>query len=620
MNQPTKPDQVELTRQRMEHAAVLARRASLPRCLGLTLSEALVLGLLRQEVKAFFTVLGHGSTELGEVLRIYQEVGLVKVYGVRSEIEASHAATSLRWVTGEKAAVVTSIGPGALQALAASLVPASDGIGVWYLFGDETSEDEGFNMQQVPKHEQGLFLQLAATMSRAYTLHTPLALSIALQRGAAMVDHPYRAGPFYLLMPMNTQAAWLPDFNLNELPEVCPVSLGAAEGDYAQAAKWIRVAEHIIVKVGGGGRTAGPELASLLEQSGGVLVHTPRATGCIPYAHPQNMGVGGSKGSLPGNYAMENADLLIAVGTRSVCQSDCSRTGYPNVQRVININADLDDATHYHRTLALVGDVRRTLEKLNQAFSPNGGDKAEWQAACAVRKTEWQALKAERENHPILKDDYWGEPVLTQPAAIKIATDWAKVQGAVCFFDAGDVQANGFQIVEDERPGQTFTETGASYMGFAVSAILATGVASKPFCALALTGDGSFTMNPQILIDGAQHAARGCILLLDNGRMGAITGLQEAQYGAGFATWNTFQVDFLAWARAVPGLLALEGGHTPETLRTALERAGKHQGLALIHVPVYFGPDPLGGMGVYGRWNVGNWCEDVQKLRHEIGL
>jgi 3D-(3,5/4)-trihydroxycyclohexane-1,2-dione acylhydrolase (decyclizing) len=127
-------------------------------------------------------------------------------------------------------------------------------------------------------------------------------------------------------------------------------------------------------------------------------------------------------------------------------------------------------------------------------------------------------------------------------------------------------------------------------------------------------------MNPQILIDGVQHGARGCILLLDNGRMGAITGLQVAQYGVGFATWNTMKVDYLAWARAVPGLLALDGGRTVASLQAALEQAGQHTGLSLIHVPVYFGADPLGGMGVYGRWNVGNWCEDVQALRHEIGL
>lgn len=609
----------ELTSQREKHAAALAK-GTLPHHLDLTLSEALVLGLLKQKVKTYLTVLGHGSTEIGEVLRIYQAAGLLRVFGLRSEIEASHAATALRWVTGEKAAVVTSIGPGALQALAASLVPASDGIGVWYLFGDETTEDEGFNMQQVPRHEQALFLQLAATMGRAYSLHTPLALSTALQLGAVTTGHPYRPGPFYLLLPMNTQSAWLPDFNLDELPEEYQISLSAADGDYARAADWIEKSQHILIKVGGGGRAAGKQLTELLERSGGVLVHTPIASGVIPYLHPQNMSVGGSKGTLCGNYAMENADLLIAIGTRAVCQSDCSRSGYPNVKQVINLNADLDDATHYRHTLALVGDVGKTLEKLNQVLMSVREKKMDWLQACADKKAAWQVFKHQRTLNPVLFDDYWGSPVLTQPAAIKIATDWAKSKGAISFFDAGDVQANGFQVVEDDLPNQTYTETGASYMGFAVSAQLSTAVSSKPFYGLALTGDGSFSMNPQILIDGVEHGARGCILVLDNGRMGAISGLQEAQYGADFATSNSVKVDYLAWGRSIPGLLALDGGDTTQSLSAALEQAGGHPGLSLIHLPVYYGSDPLGGLGVYGRWNVGNWCDEVQSLRHDIGL
>jgi 3D-(3,5/4)-trihydroxycyclohexane-1,2-dione acylhydrolase (decyclizing) len=170
-----------------------------------------VLGLITQGVKIYYTVFGHGSTEIGEVLRVYEEAGLVRVYGLRSEIEASHAAAALRWATGEKAAVVTSIGPGALQALAASLVPASDGLGVWYLFGDETTEDEGYNMQQIPPPRTGGFLRMMSGMGRAYSLHTPYALPSALRVGAATVDHPWRPGPFFLLMPMNTQAAWMED-------------------------------------------------------------------------------------------------------------------------------------------------------------------------------------------------------------------------------------------------------------------------------------------------------------------------------------------------------------------------------------------------------------------------
>ena len=83
----------------------------LPRYIDTTVSELLVLGLLAQGVRTFLAVFGHGSTEVGEVLRIYQEAGLVRVCGLRSELEASHTAATLRWLTGEKAAVITSIGP-----------------------------------------------------------------------------------------------------------------------------------------------------------------------------------------------------------------------------------------------------------------------------------------------------------------------------------------------------------------------------------------------------------------------------------------------------------------------------------------------------------------------------
>ncbi len=596
----------------------------LPGAINATLSELIVLGLIRQNVRHFFAVFGHGSTELGEVLRIYQQAGLLKVYGLRSEIEASHAATALNWVSGEKAAVVTSIGPGALQALAASLAPASNGIGVWYLLGDETTEDEGFNMQQIPRRQQNLFLSLTSTMGHAYCLHTPQALPTALRRGANLVNHPYQAGPFYLLMPMNTQPVMVKNFNLRELPEISRVSLPPADGDYPQALQWIREAERVVVKIGGGARGAEKQLPEFLDRSDGICVHTPIATGIVAYDHPRCMGVGGSKGSLCGNYAMEHADLLVAVGTRAVCQSDSSRTGYPNVQRVININANIDDATHYADTLALVGDASGTLTRLNEAlekagFSPDQ-QPSSWLQACQEKKKAWEAFKRQRVANPVLKDAFWGKAVLTQPAAIKTTADWAQDKDIVFFFDAGDVQANGFQIVTDRQPGRTFTDTGASYMGFAVSALLASAAIQPCPYFLAFTGDGSFTMNPQILIDGMEFGARGCILLLDNNRMSAISGLQQDQYGIDFATNNRQPVDYVKWARSVPGVLGIDGGASPQELLKALEQAFAHDSLSLIHLPVYYGPDPLGGMGVYGRWNVGNWVQDTQELRHQIGL
>lgn len=69
---------------------------TLPKYMDLTLSEAIVLGLLRQGVCKFIGVFGHGSTEVGEVIRVYEQAGLVKSYNVRNEVAASHAAMGNR--------------------------------------------------------------------------------------------------------------------------------------------------------------------------------------------------------------------------------------------------------------------------------------------------------------------------------------------------------------------------------------------------------------------------------------------------------------------------------------------------------------------------------------------
>ncbi len=625
----------ELTSQRIARARAIAESGSieaaiesglLPRQADLTLSEALILGLIRQGVCKFIGVFGHGSTEIGEVLRIYEENGLAKTYPVRHETEATHAATALRWVTGEKAAVFTSIGPGAMHALAGSLAPLSDGLGVWFLMGDVTTEDEGPNMQQIPKYEQELFLRLCSIMGNAYTLHTPAALCTALRRGLNTVEHPYRAGPFFLLVPMNKQPALIPQFNLEELPGGVPPLPGPAadNGLYDRATDSILRSDRVVVKVGGGARNATPELLEFLDLADAVAVTSPLVSGVIPYNHHRNMTVGGSKGSISGNFAMEEADLLVALGTRFVCQSDCSRTGYPRVKEVININADVEAAMHYGKSIALIGDTTATLRELNRTLREKKrsreAEPSEWLRDCTAKRREWDVFREERYKNPCLYDEVWRREVLTQPAAIKTATDWARENDIVTFFDAGDVQANGFQIVEDDRLGRTFTESGASYMGFAVSALLSTALTSNPFYGLALSGDGSFTMNPQILIDGVAHGVRGCILILDNRRMGAISGLQDAQYSHDYATGDSVEVDYLAWARAVNGVAAFDGGQSTKSLGEALDRARAHDGLALIHLPVYYGDNSLGGMGVFGRWNVGNWCEETQALRHKIGL
>jgi 3D-(3,5/4)-trihydroxycyclohexane-1,2-dione acylhydrolase (decyclizing) len=127
-------------------------------------------------------------------------------------------------------------------------------------------------------------------------------------------------------------------------------------------------------------------------------------------------------------------------------------------------------------------------------------------------------------------------------------------------------------------------------------------------------------MNPQILIDAVEHRAKGCILLLDNRRMSAISALQMDQYGIDFATNDSVEVDYVALAGAIKGVQAIHGGNEKAALIAALDKALNYPGLTVIHLPVYYGPDPLGTLEAFGRWNVGIWSEKTQALRHDLGL
>ncbi|MCP4382301.1 MAG: thiamine pyrophosphate-binding protein [Hyphomicrobiales bacterium] len=581
------------------------------------LAEAVILGLLRQDVRKYLAIFGHGNTALGEALRVYEKAGVTRTWQFRNEVAMAHAATQLSWQYGEVPAVLTSIGPGALQAFAASLVAASNGVGVYHLYGDETTGGEGYNMQQVPQARQGAFGALAATMGRSYTLHTPEALREALRQGNVTVRHPFKPGPYYLLLPINTQPRMV-TVNLAALPvrsEIPPVAC-ADDGAFAAAAVRIGAHDRIVIKAGGGTLHFAARLREFTERIGAAVVLSPGSTGVLPDDHPQNMHVGGSKGSISGNYAMEEATLLIAVGTRAVCQSDCSGIGYPRVSEVINLNGDLDDLTHYNRTLALAGDIGSSLDRLIAALAdrpvPVSAGRRAWLDACALKKREWSGVKRDRIAATVPIDPAWQRPVMTQPQAIEAVASFAKRVGAVKLFDAGDVQANGFQIVEDDHPFETFTEAGASYMGYAVSGLMAAAIAERPAYTIAFTGDGSFMMNPQILLDAIEHGLRATIVIFDNRRMAAISGLQAAQYGVVFRTGDSVAVDYVRLASAFPGVLAIAGGETAESLLEALTAAYDHPGLAVIHVPVYGGGDEMGGMGAYGAWNVGNWVEDVE--------
>ena len=598
----------------------------IPQHQDITLSEALILGLWNQGVRKYIGILGHGNTHMAAILYDYESAGLVNVYHVRNEVEAAHCATMLKWQYGETAAVITSIGPGALHAFAGSLTSASNGIGVYHIYGDETTHDEGPNMQQIPQNEQGSFLKLTQVMGNGYQLNTPEAIFSALRKGASTVFNPQFSGPFFFLVPMNTQPSVINKCNLLELPlkPVFPKVSTDDDNIFKTATELVDSAKCITIKYGGGAKKCGHEMMRLADTIDAVIVSGAKMSGVVPYSEKRFMSVGGTKGSICGNYAMNHADLVITLGSRAVCQWDCSGTAWKKAKNIINFNSNTEHLNHYNKSLLILGDAQSNLIKWNKYLEIRGFNKqskvSEWLQTNLKNKKDWEDFKHKRYNNPTLFSDLHGRNILTQPAAIKIAYEFAKEKKAARYFDAGDVQANGFQIVEDEEYGLTYSDTGSSYMGFAASSLLANALAQHPIYAFAFSGDGSFTMNPQIIFDGQQYGLKGCLIIFDNRSMAAVEALQAVQYSGKYTSNVHVYTDYVAHVNAVKGVKGIFGGYSPDAFIDALDKAFNYQGLSVIHVPVYVGDHELGGMGVFGEWNVGNWCNKTQEEHHNIGL
>ena len=115
--------------------------------------------------------------------------------------------------------------------------------------------------------------------------------------------------------------------NLLEFPaafEPCPTACDD-ENVLSEATRLASGAQRITIKLGGGSRGCGKEIAELAELLDAAIVSGARCSGIVPYSNPKFMSVGGSKGSISGNYCI-NGDLVVVTGARGVCQWDSSGT------------------------------------------------------------------------------------------------------------------------------------------------------------------------------------------------------------------------------------------------------------------------------------------------------
>ena len=302
------------------------------------LSEALVLGLLRQGVRKYLAIFGHGSTALAEALRVYEAHGLVRTWQFRNEIEMAHAATALRWIYGEAVRgrhldrPRRPAGHGRLARRQPRTASAST-----TSMATRRRMAKATTCSRSPSREQGLYGQITALMGRSYVLHTPEALREALRQGAAS-RLPSRQGQARSTCccrstpsPARSSCASTP----------CPARprcAAAGAGRRRHPRRGGRPDRRHEPRSSSRPAAARAPFAASAARASPRLpappwcCSAPARPACCPTPIRRTCMWAARKGSISGNFAMENAELLIVVGSRAVCQSDCSGIGYPQVQ------------------------------------------------------------------------------------------------------------------------------------------------------------------------------------------------------------------------------------------------------------------------------------------------
>lgn len=576
--------------------------------------EALAAFLVENGVQYAFGIGGHGNTPLLEALRPYNGSGKLRVVDVQHEAVAAHAATALKWIYGIESVVFTSIGPGWFNTLLAQNTAMSDGYGFLVIAGDKTTAYEGPNMQQIMRDGQFGFARAAEVISKkAYIIVDPRNIYSIMREALAKTREPGSAGPVNVFLPMNLQVVEH-EYNMDMLLRTVPNPSYGLRPDRSQVNRAVdEILDHsrITMRVGGGGVGAGGEIKALAKHIGAAVVMGPVAMDGVESDFPLNVGPAGSKGSISGNYASENATLIINVGSRGVCQSDCSGTLYSRAKQFININLNPIEALRYDG-IALVGDARAALQDLLAELQrrPRKHPDELWLQEIARAKEQWRNYLQEYYAHPVI------DGKLTLPAAIKAIDDYVNTYEGIKIFDAGDPQANGFQIARHQKPKTFLTDTGNSCMGFGISAAFALGLVSDGQYPTAVIGDGSFLMQAQAIRDMVKHRSNCTVVVLDNQAMAAIHGLQRAQEYSSFATEdppNIPPVNFAKLAESM-GCAGFACEARVDSLIDCLDQARKHDGAAVVDVKVAFGQEQYAALGAFGRWNVGSWSPTVEAI------
>ena len=514
-------------------------------------AQILIESLKRQGVQVMFGYPG------GAVLPIFDQLyeAPIKFILTRHEQAAAHAADGYARATGKVGVCIATSGPGATNLITGIATSFMDSVPVVAITG------------QVKTHLIGndAFQEADITgISRPVTKHNYLVRDVKdltqIVREAFHIASTGRPGPILIDIPVDVQTqeaefVWPEEV---EIRGYKPTYFGHP-GQIKKAARLIAKSKKPLIYAGGGVIISGAsaELKTLAERLNAPVTLTLLGLGGFSGTHPLCLGMLGMHGTAFANYAIMNADLVIAVGARFDDRVTGRLDAFAPHAKIIHIDIDPSSISKNVKVdVPIVGDAKHILTQLLEELN-KVPDAKEWLVAI----DEW------KKKHPL----FYKEGTKIKPQYVIEQIYEATKGEAIIATEVGQNQMWAAQWYKYNKPRRFLSSGGLGTMGYGFPAAIGAKVGNPKLPVFDIAGDGSIQMNIQELATAVTQKIYVKVAILNNGYLGMVRQWQELFYKRRYSYTQLCNPDFvrLAQSYGAEGLRATR----KQEVRPAIERA-----------------------------------------------
>jgi len=496
-------------------------------------AKALVKALEREKVEVIFGIPG------GATIPFYDELydSSIRHILVRHEQVAAHAADGYARASGNIGVCCATSGPGATNLTTGIANAYMDSVPIVALTGQVPTAMIGKDAFQ-EADTVGITMPITKHNFQLRSVEEiPTVIKMAFK-----IAKTGRPGPVLIDIPKDVQEregeVTFPKDVV--IPGYKPTIKGNIN-QIKRAAKLIVNAERPIIMAGGGVilSNASQELKTLAEMFFIPVVTTLMGKGCFPETHPLALGCIGMHGRKVANYAINDSDLIIAVGCRFSDRSTGAVSLFAPEAKIIHIDIDpAEIGKNVRADLPIVGDAKSVLTDLISCLKGIRKEKTEW-----AKKVE----KFKKEFAPFM--DY--DQVPMHPARVMKEITKVLSSDDIITTEVGQCQMWASHFLPREKPRTFLSSGGLGTMGFGFPAALGAKVAKPETNVIDIAGDGSFLMVCQDLATAVEEKIPVVVAVLDNRYLGMVRQWQELFFDRRYSSTFLGEIpDFVKLAEA----------------------------------------------------------------------